>query len=71
MRVKAIRNYFDKDLLREVVAGEVIDVTEARATELCTRHNLSRMILCEELPVEAKPKTETKPKKGRPKKEVK
>lgn len=72
MRVKAIRNYFDKNLMRVVETGEVIEVTGDRANVLCSTNNESSMIMCERVAdPEPKPVAKPKGKGGRPKKEAK
>lgn len=65
MLIKCIKNYFDLELKRSIKVNETIDVTEARAKELCSVDNKAGFVLCELVPT-----TEKVAKKGRTKKEV-
>lgn len=61
MKVKAIKNYYDLVLQKEIKEGEVIEMPEERAAELSTEKNKARMKLVEIMEdTAAEPKSETK-----------
>ena len=67
MKVRAIKNYYDLELKRNIAVGEEFEVTAARAKELTTVNNKAGIVLAEI--IEVTPTTE-KVAKGRKKKEA-
>lgn len=47
MKVKAIKDYYDLELKKDIKTGDEYEVTEARAKELSTTANKSRQALVE------------------------
>lgn len=47
MKVKAIKDYYDLELKKDIKAGDEYDVTEARAKELSTTANKAKQALVE------------------------